>query len=440
MFALSLYERIVRREETVAVVGLGYVGLPIAVAFSKCARVIGFDIQESKIEQYRQGIDATGEVGNAALAACAAEFTSDEKRLSEAKFLIVAVPTPIYEDKTPNLSILEEATRAVGRHLTKGSIVVYESTVYPGVTEEVCVPLLEAESGLRCGVDFKVGYSPERINPGDQTHRLETIVKVVSAMDEETLEEVALIYGLVAQAGVHRAPSIRVAEAAKVIENSQRDINIAFMNELSLLFDKMDIDMRAVLEAASTKWNFLPFTPGLVGGHCVGVDPYYLTYKAAQIGYDSRIIAAGRRINDEMGRHVARQAIRLLSNEPMSLGTAKVAILGFSFKENCPDTRNSRVADIYQELCECGVTPLVADPLADPADVQKEHGVTLVGLDQITQADLLIVAVAHDAFRIWTLQELERFFRKNGSRILMDVKGMWDRKASEDAGFTYWSL
>ncbi len=440
MFAISLCERLAVGEEAIAVVGLGYVGLPIAVAFSKTAKVIGFDINAQKVEQYRRGLDPTKEVGEEAVAECTVEFTSDERRLREASFIIVAVPTPVDEEHAPDLSLLKHASRIVGRQLSEGTIVVYESTVYPGVTEDICRPILEEESGLRCGVDFKLGYSPERINPGDKAHRLETIVKVVSAIDEETLCDVAEVYGLVVKAGIHRAPSIRVAEAAKVIENSQRDINIAFMNELAMIFHEMDLDTKAVLEAAATKWNFLNFCPGLVGGHCVGVDPYYLTYKAAELGFESRIIAAGRQINDEMGHYVVRQVIRRLTEAKIPLSDATVAIVGLTFKENCPDTRNSRAVDMYNLFREYGVTPLAADPLADPEETKREHGIVLTPLEAVRQVDVLIVAVAHDVLKAWSAEELDRMFKADSEKFLFDIKGLWDREALERAGYQYWRL
>ena len=343
---MGLYEQIVARKEKIALVGLGYVGMPIAVAFARKADVIGFDLNQEKIKLYKSGIDPTKEVGDEAIRDTSVQFTSDEEVLDEAKFFIVAVPTPVNEDHTPDLTPVEGASHTVGRHLSPGCVVVFESTVYPGVTEDICVPILEQESGLVCGRDFKIGYSPERINPGDKVHRLETITKIVSGMDEETLDTVANVYELVVDAGVHRAESIRVAEAAKVIENSQRDINIAFMNELSIIFNKMGIDTKAVLEAAGTKWNFLNFRPGLVGGHCIGVDPYYLTYKAEELGYHSQIILSGRRINDDMGRYVAENLVKSLIKADKRVRDAKVALLGFTFKENCPDTRNTKIIDI----------------------------------------------------------------------------------------------
>lgn len=352
---MSLYEDIVSGKEKLSLVGLGYVGMPIAVAFARKIKVVGFDLNAAKIDLYKSGVDPTNEVGDDVIKNTTVEFTADPSKLKEAKFHIVAVPTPVNDDHTPDLTPVEGASRILGQNLTKGSIVVFESTVYPGVTEDICVPILEKESGLKCGVDFKIGYSPERINPGDKVHRLETITKIVSGMDAETLEEVANIYQLVVEAGVYRAESIKVAEAAKVIENSQRDINIAFMNELSIIFNKMGIDTKSVLEAAGTKWNFLKFQPGLVGGHCIGVDPYYLTYKAEQLGYHSQIILSGRRINDDMGKYVAENLVKNLIKADIPVKGAKVAILGFTFKENCPDTRNTKIIDIYKELQEYGL-------------------------------------------------------------------------------------
>ena len=439
---MSLYSKIVSGEEKLALVGLGYVGMPIAVAFSKKVKVIGFDLNSKKIALYKSGIDPTNEVGNEAISACAVDFTDDPKRLQEAKFIIVAVPTPVNDDHTPDLTPVEGASRIIGRNLQKGSIVVYESTVYPGVTEDICVPILEQESGLRCGVDFKVGYSPERINPGDKVHRLETITKIVSGMDEETLEEVAKVYELVVEAGVHRAESIKVAEAAKVIENSQRDINIAFMNELSIIFNKMGIDTQSVLKAAGTKWNFLKFFPGLVGGHCIGVDPYYLTYKAEQLGYHSQIILSGRRINDDMGKYVAESVVKNLIRADVTIKQAKVAILGFTFKENCPDTRNTKIIDIYNELKEYGITAQIADPTADADEARHLYGVEFVDMQDIRDCDAVILAVAHDAFRDLTQKDFEKLFKAgdNSTKVLADIKGLLCRKEYEKAGYKYWRL
>lgn len=439
---MSLYEEILKKNEKVSLVGLGYVGMPIAVAFSKQVEVIGFDVNAYKIELYKKGIDPTNEVGDEAIAKCTVEFTSDETKLREAKFHIVAVPTPVNSDHTPDLTPVEGASHVVGRNLTKGSIVVYESTVYPGVTEDICVPILEQESGLKCGVDFKIGYSPERINPGDKIHRLETIVKIVSGMDEETLEEVANVYSLVAKAGVHRAESIKVAEAAKVIENSQRDINIAFMNELSIIFNKMGIDTKSVLEAAGTKWNFLKFQPGLVGGHCIGVDPYYLTYKAEEIGYHSQIILSGRRINDDMGKYVVESLVKKLIMADIAIKNARVAILGFTFKENCPDTRNTRIVDIVNELNEYGIKPVIVDPVADAEEAKNLYGLEFDTMDAVKDMDAVILAVSHDAFKTLTMKEIDKFYPVNSdkTKVLIDIKGILNRKEYEKAGYVYWRL
>ena len=439
---MNLYEKIVAGEEKISLVGLGYVGMPIAVAFSKKAKVVGFDLNAKKIDLYKSGIDPTNEVGNDAIKACTVDFTADETKLREAKFHIVAVPTPVNSDHTPDLTPVEGASEILGRNLTKGSVVVFESTVYPGVTEDICVPILERESGLKCGVDFKIGYSPERINPGDKVHRLETIKKIVSGMDAETLDTVAKVYELVVAAGVHRAESIKVAEAAKVIENSQRDINIAFMNELSIIFNKMGIDTKSVLEAAGTKWNFLKFYPGLVGGHCIGVDPYYLTYKAEELGYHSQIILSGRRINDDMGKYVAENTVKNLIKADVAIKNAKVAILGFTFKENCPDTRNTKIIDIYNELREYGITAAIADPTADADEAKRLYGIEFVDMSAIKDCDAVILAVAHDAFKDLTAADLDRMFRKteNGKKVLIDIKGLLDRKAYEAAGYNYWRL
>ena len=435
----NLFERLLNKEEKLSLVGLGYVGMPIAVEFAKKLEVIGFDLSEKKIDLYKNGIDPTHEVGDEAIASSTVEFTFDETKLRDAKFHIVAVPTPVNDDHTPDLSPVEGASAILGRNLTKGSIVVFESTVYPGVTEDVCVPILEKASGLKCGVDFKIGYSPERINPGDKVHRLNTITKIVSGMDEETLDCVAKVYELVVDAGVHRAESIKVAEAAKVIENSQRDINIAFMNELSIIFNKMGIDTKSVLEAAGTKWNFLPFYPGLVGGHCIGVDPYYLTYKAEELGYHSQIILSGRRINDDMGKYVAENCVKNLIKVDKNVRNAKVAIFGFTFKENCPDTRNTKVIDIVNELKEYGIDPLIADPEADATEAKRLYGVEFVGINAIKGMDAVILAVAHKEFSSFTMGEMDRFFGVD-KKVLLDIKGILNRKEYEAAGYSYWRL
>ena len=439
---MNLYEKIKNRDEKISLIGLGYVGMPIAAAFAKKADVIGFDISKEKVELYKKGIDSTKEVGDDVIKHTTVEFTADDNRLKEAKFHIVAVPTPVNADYTPDLKPVESASRTVGRNLTKGSIVVFESTVYPGVTEEICIPILEKESGMKCGEDFKVGYSPERINPGDKVHRLETIVKVVSGMDEESLDIIAKVYELVVYAGVHRAESIKVAEAAKVIENSQRDINIAFMNELSIIFNKMGIDTKAVLKAAGTKWNFLNFFPGLVGGHCIGVDPYYLTYKAEQLGYHSQIILSGRRINDDMGKYVVENLIKNLIKADVPVKDAKVAILGFTFKENCPDTRNTRVIDIVNELKEYGINPMISDPKADAEEAKREYGIVFDLIDEIEGMDALVVSVGHDQFLKLDQNDYNKFFKEgsNDSKVLLDIKGILDRKEYESEGYRYWRL
>lgn len=437
---MKLYEQLVSRREKLSLIGLGYVGMPIAVAFARKIDVIGFDLNQAKIELYKSGVDPTHEVGDEVIKNTAVEFTCDETRLRDARFHIVAVPTPINADHTPDLTPVEGASRILGRNLVKGSVVVFESTVYPGVTEDVCVPILEAESGLKCGVDFKIAYSPERINPGDKVHRLETIKKIVSGMDEETLDCVAKVYELVVDAGVHRAESIKVAEAAKVIENSQRDINIAFMNELSIIFNKMGIDTRSVLEAAGTKWNFLKFYPGLVGGHCIGVDPYYLTYKAEMLGYHSQIILAGRRINDDMGKYVAENCVKSLIAADKSVRNARVAILGFTFKENCPDTRNTKIVDIVNELHEYGIDPVIADPRADADEAKRLYGIEFASVSDIADMDAVILAVAHTEFTELSMNDLDRMFASSGQRVLLDIKGLFNRAEYEAAGYRYWRL
>lgn len=434
-----LYEDLLSGKEKLSLVGLGYVGMPIAVAFAKKIKVIGFDLNKAKIELYKSGIDPTREVGDEAVKNSGVEFTADETKLREAKFHIVAVPTPVNDDRTPDLTPVEGASEILGRNLTRGSVVVFESTVYPGVTEDVCVPILERESGLKCGEDFKIGYSPERINPGDKVHRLETIMKIVSGMDDITLDTVARVYELVVRAGVHRAESIKVAEAAKVIENSQRDINIAFMNELSIIFNKMGIDTQSVLKAAGTKWNFLKFYPGLVGGHCIGVDPYYLTYKAEMLGYHSQVILAGRRINDNMGKYVAQNAVKKLISADKSVKGARVAILGFTFKENCPDTRNTKVIDIVNELREYGIEPVICDPEADSAEAKRLYGIEFKDISSVKDADAVILAVAHDEFKKFTIDDIGAFFGE-GRKVLLDIKGLLDRKEYENAGYIYWRL
>ena len=439
---MNVYQDLLSGKSKLALVGLGYVGMPIAVAFAKKVPVIGFDLNREKIQRYLEGHDPTEEVGDEAIRQTTVEFTSDETKLREASFIIVAVPTPINSDKTPDLAPVEGASVTVGRNLTKGSVVVYESTVYPGVTEDICVPILEKESGLKCGTDFKVGYSPERINPGDKQHRLENIKKIVSGMDTETLDEVAKVYELVIKAGVHRASSIKVAEAAKVVENSQRDINIAFMNELAMVFDRMDIDTREVIEAMNTKWNALGFYPGLVGGHCIGVDPYYFVYEAEKLGYHSQIILAGRKINDDMPNYVADVIIKELVLANKTVKQAKVLILGITFKENCPDTRNSKVNDIILRLNEFGIRPLVSDPWADPADAKREYGVDLVDWKEVKDADCVVFAVAHNDFKAITREQLDGIFKSAAGeqKVVVDIKSILNREDYASDEYRFWRL
>jgi len=439
---MSLYNALLKKQEKVAVIGLGYVGMPIAVAFAKKIQVIGFDLNTKKIDLYKSGIDPTNEVGDDGIRKTTVNFTSDETKLQNAKFHIIAVPTPINSDKTPDLSPVEGASRIVGRNLTKGSIVVYESTVYPGVTEDICIPILEKESGLKCGIDFKVGYSPERINPGDKVHRLENIIKIVSGMDEESLDEISKVYELVIEVGVHRAGSIKVAEAAKVVENSQRDINIAFMNELAMVFDRMGIDTKEVVEAMNTKWNALGFTPGLVGGHCIGVDPYYFVYEAEKLGYHSQIVLSGRKINDGMGKFVADAIIKKLILANKVVRQAKVVILGIAFKENTPDTRNSKVVDIINSLREYGIDPIVVDPEADAGEAKHEYGIDIKDITEVHDADCLVLAVAHDTFKKMNWDEIDSLYGelKNNEKVIIDVKSILDRKKIEEKGYSYWRL
>lgn len=424
------------KDLVISLVGLGYVGMPIAVSFAKEAPVIGFDINKEKIEQYKSGYDPTKEVGDEVIQNTTVEFTYDKEDLKKANFHIVAVPTPLRENNIPDLNPLIGSSKTVGSILKKGDYVVYESTVYPGVTEDVCIPILESESGLKCGVDFKVGYSPERINPGDKVHRLENIVKVVSGCDDESLEHIAKVYEIVVEVGVHKASSIKVAESAKVIENAQRDINIAFMNELSKIFNLLDINTKEVLEAAGTKWNFLKFTPGLVGGHCIGIDPYYLTYKAQQVGYNPQIILAGRDINDGMGKYVVENTIKKMVKSHIDIRKPRVAVLGLTFKEDTPDVRNTRVIDIINEFEEYDIETYVNDPQADPNEVKEEYGFDLVNLEDIKEMDVVIVAVSHQEYKDLSKEQINDMFR-NDHKILIDIKGMFGDKKED---FDYWSL
>lgn len=440
---MDLYNKIVNGDEKVALIGLGYVGMPIAVAFaSKGVKVIGFDLNKRKIELYKNGIDPTLEVGNDKIRETQVEFTSDERKISEAKFIIVAVPTPVNTDHTPDLTPVISASKIVGKNMTKGSIVVYESTVYPGCTENVCLPILEEESGLRCGVDFKIGYSPERINPGDKIHRLENIRKIVSGCDKESLEVIKNVYDIVIEVGTYPVSNLRTAEAIKVVENSQRDINIAFMNELAMVFDRMDIDTNEVVDGMNTKWNALGFRPGLVGGHCIGVDPYYFTYEAEKLGYHSQIILNGRIVNDAMGAYIADAAIKQMIVAGQTPKQSKVVILGLTFKENCPDIRNSKVSDIIKRLSQYEITPIVVDPWANEDEASKEYNVQLVKLDQVTEADCIIIAVGHNEFRNIRIEELNHMFKdvQNSKKVLLDVKGIYKIEELKNLGFSYWRL
>ncbi len=423
----------------VAVVGLGYVGLPLAVSFAGSYQVIGFDVNQEKVAAYQAGIDPTNEVGRGNLKSCRVRFTTDETELRQATFFIVAVPTPVDVHNNPDLGMVKTASQIVGRNLQRGAIVVYESTVYPGATEDVCLPILEHESGLRVGLDFGLGYSPERINPGDSQHRLENITKIVSGVDPRSLEIISEVYGRVITAGVHRVSTIRVAEAAKVIENCQRDINIAFVNELSMIFNTMGIDTQEVLDAASTKWNFLRFKPGLVGGHCIGVDPYYLTYRAQELGYHSEVILAGRRINDSMGKYVATNTVKLLIKSGCPVKSARILLLGLTFKENVPDTRNSKVIQIIQELQDFAVQVTVCDPWADDDEVLREYGLALSAFDEVHDVDAILVAVAHEQFRTKSLTELKSKLAPS-RKVLVDVKGIFSRREAEEIGLSYWRL
>lgn len=438
---MSLYEKLVEKKEFLSLVGLGYVGMPIAVEFAKKGiNVIGFDLNKAKIELYKSGVDPTKEVGDDAIKTSTVEFTSNEEDLKRAKFHIVAVPTPVNTDHTPDLTPVIGASEILGRNLTKGSIVVYESTVYPGCTEDVCIPILERESGLKCGVDFKIGYSPERINPGDKVHRLQNIHKIVSGMDAESLEEIKNVYDIVIEVGTHPVSNIRTAEAIKVVENSQRDINIAFMNELAMVFDKMDIDTNEVVDGMNTKWNALGFRPGLVGGHCIGVDPYYFTYQAEKLGYHSQIILNGRIVNDNMGKYVADATIKEMIKAGKAPKNSKVAILGLTFKENCPDTRNSKVGDIIKRLNEFDIEPIVVDPWASERDAIHEYGIKLTKFEDVKDIDCIIVAVAHNEFKALKLDDLKKLYKKGTENVLIDVKGLYKIDDLKASGMKWWRL
>ncbi len=440
---MEVFDRIRTGKDYLAVVGLGYVGLPIAVAFAEKVKTVGFDVNHDKVDLYKQGIDPTREIGEERLQNSSLEFTTDPTRLIEAKVIIVAVPTPVNGDNTPNLTPVTDASHIVGQNLSSGSIVVFESTVYPGVTEEICVPILEQESGLVCGTDFKVGYSPERINPADKVHRLENIKKIVAGMDEETVENLAAIYALIIQAGIYKAPSIKVAEAAKLVENAQRDINIAFMNELAIVFDRMEINTYDVIKAMNTKWNTLRFYPGLVGGHCIGVDPYYFIYQAQRLGYHSQIIAAGRKINDSMACFVAENIIKKMIQADKNVKKSIIYILGVTYKEDCPDLRNSKSVEVCKHLAAYGIKVRVVDPVVDKAEFNKKFGAEIVDIKDIHNADCLVFLVAHQQFRDLQPADLERMFKAKKIRskhVLIDIKSIFEQKAIEERGYFYWSL
>ena len=438
----DIYQGLIGGTEKLAVVGLGYVGMPIAVEFAKHVQVIGFDINEKRVDEYRNGIDSTNEVGPA-IKNTTVDFTADPTRLKEARFVIVAVPTPVNPDTTPDLRPVESASRTVGQNLAPGAIVVFESTVYPGVTEDICIPIIEKESGLQCGTDWKIGYSPERINPGDRVHTLKTIRKVVSGMDEESTREIQKVYDIVIEAGTYPVSNIKTAEAVKVVENSQRDINIAFMNEVAIICDKLKIDTLEVLAGMNTKWNALRFKPGLVGGHCIGVDPYYLTNAAEKLGYHSQIILNGRKVNDSMGAYVADAAIKEMIEAGMAPKKATVVILGITFKENCPDTRNSKIADIIRRLKEFDIQPAVTDPWADAAVAKQEYGVDLVPFDAIPKADCVIVAVGHTQYRAMSMMQLKALFKpelQDEEKVLIDVKSLYRMDELRASGMRFWRL
>ncbi len=439
----TLYEDLINGREKLALVGLGYVGMPIAVEFAKHVKVIGFNHNERRILQYKSGIDPTNEVGNEVISKTTVDFTSDETRLGEAKFIIVAVPTPVKEDNNPDLEPVENASRIVGRNMVPGTVVVYESTVYPGVTEDICIPILEKESGLKCGVDFKIGYSPERINPGDRVHTLTNIRKIVSGMDEESASVIKKVYDIIIKAGTFPVSNIKTAEAVKVVENSQRDINIAFMNEIAMICDRLGIDTYEVLEGMNTKWNALGFKPGLVGGHCIGVDPYYLTNMAERLGYHSQIILNGRKVNDSMGAFVADAAIKQMIEAGKAPKAAKVYIFGITFKENCPDTRNSKVYDIIKRLEEYEIVPLVTDPWADPEIAKKEYGVDLIPFEEVKDADCVIVAVGHKEFRDLPIYTIKQYFRQDipdDEKVFLDVKSLYRMEELKASGIRFWRL
>ena len=438
----SIYSDLISGNGKLALVGLGYVGMPIAVEFAKHIDVIGFDINEARVNEYKNGIDSTNEIGDA-IKNTTVDFTSDPTRLEEANFIIVAVPTPIKDDNSPDLRPIEGASATIGKHISPGTIVVYESTVYPGVTEEICIPIIEKESGLKCGVEWKIGYSPERINPGDSVHTLTSIKKIVSGMDEEAANEIKKVYEIVVKAGTFMVSDMKTAEAVKVVENSQRDINIAFMNEVAIICDKMGIDTDEVLSGMNTKWNALGFRPGLVGGHCIGVDPYYLTNAAEKLGYHSQIILNGRKVNDSIGRYVADSTIKVMIEAGKAPKRSTVVILGLTFKENCPDTRNSKVVDIINRFREFDIEPVVTDPWADPEVAKSEYNVTIVPMEEIPKADCVIVAVGHNEFRSMSMKRLKELFRgdiRDEEKVIIDVKSLYRIDELKASGMRFWRL
>lgn len=436
---MNNYSNLLKKEKKLAVIGLGYVGMPIAVQFAKKVDVVGFDVNSSKIAEYKKGHDVTGEAGDDELKKTSMVFTDKESDLKNICFFIVAVPTPVTLDKTPDLSPVIGASEVVGRNIEKGAIVVFESTVYPGVTEDVCIPIIEKISGLKSGKDWWIGYSPERINPADKVHRLWNINKIVSGMNKESCDEIAKVYELVVEVGVHKVSTIKTAEAIKVVENSQRDINIAFMNELAMVFDRMGIDTMEVVEGMNTKWNALGFTPGLVGGHCIGVDPYYFTYEAEKLGYHSQIILAGRKVNDDMGNFIAISTIKQMIKNGINTNGARVLIMGATFKENCPDIRNSKVFDIYNGLKDFGFTPCIFDDNANSHDIEKEYGITPLNKDELNNFDCVILAVAHDSFKN---MKIEKLFKENvdSAKVIIDVKSILDKNEYQSKGFVVWRL
>ncbi|WMM23280.1 nucleotide sugar dehydrogenase [Tissierella sp. MB52-C2] len=437
---MILYNEIINRQVNISIIGLGYVGLPLSLSFAKKANVIGFDIDTKKIDNYNAGIGLSDYIELDELEDITISFSSDENRLKDAKFHIIAVPTPIYEDNSPNLEYVIEASTILGRNLKKGSIVVYESTVYPGVTENICIPILEGASKLKCGVDFKVGYSPERINPGDPVNKLESIVKIVSAIDEDALDIISSVYELIVKSGVYRAESIKIAEAAKVIENTQRDINIAFINEISIILNHLEIDTRSVLNAMDTKWNALGFKPGLVGGHCIGVDSYFLIHIAQSLGIKPETIIVGRKTNDLMAKYICKNTVSKLLESRKSIRNTNLAIFGFSFKENCPDIRNTKVIDLINELKNYGINIKVVDPIVNSKEVFNQYGINITDISEIQDMDAIIFAVSHEEFYKYSLDSIKFMYSKDVQPLLIDIKGLFDRTNAISLGYNYWSL